>query len=398
MTGTGHQAINNLITDSGHWGISLNNCNYCKAKDNEIDRAGWAGININTSNALDTSLNNQVVTNLLQDDNVLANPSGSIENSSSAASGLTDGTLVEGNTVRFLVFGPAEACNGTTYLTIVDSGCKEGIQTTDGPYHTTYIGNRVYNSALEGIVCGGVGCVVTGNTCDTCGLSGGGGIMWSYGSTGTTPVGDAVYANNVITNSSSKTLLYCGSVESKNTASATYENIKFANNVCSGGLSTVSPAFTNGFRYVNTGSGTVTLNDVDFIGNTVSDKVTTPFNLSYAHTTNVVSLENNIPMPAPTYSSGFSTGAPTIFGGYPSFTVTIGTTPSSSGTLTMPITALTGWTIFCVDMTSPLTGGGYDIKETANTTTSVTVSGYSTAFMLAAWTAGDVLHCQAAPY
>jgi hypothetical protein len=64
----------------------------------------------------------------------------------------------------------------------------------------------------------------------------------------------------------------------------------------------------------------------------------------------------------------------------------------------MPITALTGWTIFCVDMTSPLTGGGYDIKETANTTTSVTVSGYSTAFMLAAWTAGDVLHCQAAPY
>ncbi len=242
--------------------------------------------------------------------------------------------------------------------------------------------------------------------------------MWSYGgagieSTTSAIVGDAVYANNVVTNSSSTTLLYCGSIQSANvnnpspSLTVTYENIKFADNVCSGvdvNNSGSAGGFTNGFRFANNNTHATVidaLSDVDFIGNTVSDNVASPFKFTYSTggsvTTGVVLMENNTPMPTPAYSSGFSTGAPTITGGYPSFTITIGTTPGMSGTLTMP-TALTGWTITCVDVTSPTTGGGYNIKETANTATSVTVSGYNTGGTAAAWTASDVLHCQAIPF
>ena len=89
----------------------------------------------------------------------------------------------------------------------------------------------------------------------------------------------------------------------------------------------------------------MTLNDVDFNGNTASDKITNQFSLTYSNTTGVVFLENDVPMPSPMYSSGFSTGAPTILGGYPSFTVTVGTGPSSTGKLILP-KALTGWTAY----------------------------------------------------
>ena len=397
-SGNDHQILNNLITDSGHVGVNLSSCNYCIVENNEIDGSGWEAVMVNPANMSpppQTSYQNQILNNLVQNSQATNSQTqgqiGIACTFTGCVGGTTDGTLVQGNTVR----NDTPACNGN--LTTGATGCKEGIQSTDKAYHTTYIGNHVYNSYLEGIVCGGIGCVVTGNTCDTCGLNGGGGIMWSYGGSGST-AGDAVYANNVITNSSpSKTLLYCGSVESTNSSSVTYENIKFANNICSGFLSGASPGFTNGFRYVNTGSGTVTLSDVDFIGNTANDSITTPFKFTYTRTTGVVAMESDVPMPTPTYSSGFSTGVPTIFGGYPSFTVTIGTTPSSSGTLTMPITALTGWTISCVDA-SLTTGGGFYIKETANTTTSVTVAGYNNSLASAAFTAGDVLQCQAAPF
>ena len=50
----------------------------------------------------------------------------------------------------------------------------------------------------------------------------------------------------MITTASASTLAYRGSVLSNNASSATYENIKFANNVCSGVLSSATVAFTNG--------------------------------------------------------------------------------------------------------------------------------------------------------
>lgn len=302
-------------------------------------------------------------------------------------------------------------------------GCKEGIQSTDQAYHSTYIGNHVFNSELEGMVCGGIGCVVVGNTCDACGqkgTSGGGALMYSYGggaipSTGSTAtVGDAIFANNVVTNSSSATPLYCGSIQSANQTvvstpplTVTYENIKFSNNICSGVdvMATGSAGgFTNGFRFSNNnpnGNIIQNLSNVEFIGNSAGDNVTSPFKFNYSVgssvTTGAVLMENNNPMPSPTYTSGFSTGAPTIAGGYPSFTLTIGSAPSSTGTLAMP-NAFTGWTISCVDVNNATTTGGYYIKETANTATSVTVTGYNASGVATAWTTGDILHCQASPF
>jgi hypothetical protein len=404
MTGTDHQVLNNLITDSGHIGVSLSLCNSCIVRDNEIDRAGWAGIVVNTATS-GTSLNNRIITNLLEDDNVLANPGGSIEISCSMGTSCgysTDGTLVEGNTVRFLVLSPTiSACTGSgTLLTTLDTGCNEGIQSTDRAYHTTFLGNHVYNSILEGLVCGAIGCVVVGNTCDACGLSGGGALMWSYGVASTIPVGDAVYANNVITDSNTTlTLLYCASLQSTNSSSVTYENIKFVNNTCSGGLSGATAGFTNGFRYVNTGGGTVTLSDVDFSGNTASDKITTPFKLTYTNTTGVVLLNNNIPMPAPTISSGFGTSPSIVNNNGPySFTINVGTGGTANSGIIGFYAAPDGWSVSCTDVTNPTTGGGFLTKQTASTTTTATVKGYSSAGAPAVWTASDILNCQASPY
>lgn len=90
---------------------------------------------------------------------------------------------------------------------------------------------------------------------------------------------------------------------------------------------------------------------------------------------------------APTYSSGFSTGTPTIAGGTTgAFNVTIGATPGATGGLTMP-SAATGWNCVGVDRT---TAAG-TIRETASATNSVT-------FALASTVASDVLQFQCTGY
>lgn len=90
---------------------------------------------------------------------------------------------------------------------------------------------------------------------------------------------------------------------------------------------------------------------------------------------------------APTYSSGFSTGTPTITGATTAaFLVTIGATPASTGALTMPAAA-TGWVCLGSDQT---TAAG-TIRETASTTTSVT-------FALASTVASDKLQLQCVAY
>ncbi len=156
--------------------------------------------------------------------------------------------------------------------------------------------------------------------------------MWSYSggaipATGSTAiVGDALYADNVVTNSSPTLLLYCGSIQSINTGTSsitvTYENIKFANNICSGVNvnNIMSPGkFTNGFRFSNNNpNGTViqALSNVEFIGNTAGDNVGTRFKFDYSVTgmsgtsvtTGVVLMENNTPMPSPAFPTGSGFG------------------------------------------------------------------------------------------
>jgi hypothetical protein len=90
---------------------------------------------------------------------------------------------------------------------------------------------------------------------------------------------------------------------------------------------------------------------------------------------------------APTYTSGFSTGTPTIVGTTTAaFTVAIGATPAVSGVLGMPV-ASTGWNCLGVDRT---TSAG-TIRETTTNTTSVT-------FALSSTIASDVLQFQCTGY
>ena len=90
---------------------------------------------------------------------------------------------------------------------------------------------------------------------------------------------------------------------------------------------------------------------------------------------------------APTYSSGFSTGTPTITGSTSAaFLVTLGATPGATGVLTMP-GANTGYVCLGSDQT---TAAG-TVRETGSTTTTVT-------FALASTVAADKLQIQCVGY
>jgi hypothetical protein len=95
---------------------------------------------------------------------------------------------------------------------------------------------------------------------------------------------------------------------------------------------------------------------------------------------------------SPTISSGFG-GSPSIVtsNGTAAFRVNVGTGgTASSGLIGLP-NAKNGWACNAVDITSPTTGGGYYVKQTAGTTSSVTLTGYNTSGSPAAWTANDIL-------
>lgn len=106
-----------------------------------------------------------------------------------------------------------------------------------------------------------------------------------------------------------------------------------------------------------------------------------------------------ISLSPPTITSGFG-GSPSISesNGTAVFTITIGRSgSSSSGVLTMP-TANNGWQCDAIDMTNPTKGGGYYVKQTAGSTTSVTLTGYNTSGSAAAWSPGDVLRVKCSGY
>jgi hypothetical protein len=97
---------------------------------------------------------------------------------------------------------------------------------------------------------------------------------------------------------------------------------------------------------------------------------------------------------APTVSSGFGS-SPTIptNNGTVAFTINVGTGgTASSGVISLP-TATTGWKVNCTDLTTP---GTNLTKQTAVSTTTATITNYnSTTGVAAAWTASDILYCDA---
>jgi len=99
----------------------------------------------------------------------------------------------------------------------------------------------------------------------------------------------------------------------------------------------------------------------------------------------------------PTVSSGFGT-SPSInqYNGTAGFQIIIGTGgTASTGVVTLP-TAADGWACDAADVTTQSTSVFYT-KETAYTTTSVTLTQYNDAAVATAWTAGDhvVVKCSA---
>ena len=93
---------------------------------------------------------------------------------------------------------------------------------------------------------------------------------------------------------------------------------------------------------------------------------------------------------APTISSGFGASAAIVGTGTAAFMVKVGTKPAASGTIVLP-RATNGWNCFAFDVTSPMLGGGYSVKQTADSTTSVTLAGYDASGSPRNWAANDML-------
>ena len=103
---------------------------------------------------------------------------------------------------------------------------------------------------------------------------------------------------------------------------------------------------------------------------------------------------------APTIASGFgSTPSIAASNGTSAFTVNVGTGGSaSSGVLTLP-TASTGWNCVVNDLTAAAGHVAYNTRQTASTTTSVTVENQTTSTGAAvAWAASDILRLSCFAY
>lgn len=93
---------------------------------------------------------------------------------------------------------------------------------------------------------------------------------------------------------------------------------------------------------------------------------------------------------APTISSGFgTTPSVTANNGTAAFRINVGTGgTATNGVVGLP-TAANGWNCFASDITTPATG--HTIKQTATSTTSVTLTNYNNAGTATAWTASDII-------
>lgn len=101
---------------------------------------------------------------------------------------------------------------------------------------------------------------------------------------------------------------------------------------------------------------------------------------------------------APTISSGFGTNPSIVTSnGTAAFTINVGTGGTAqTGVIGLP-TATTGWSVYCADVTTQ-SSTVFVTKQTASATTSATIGLFDAAGAAAAWTASDILVCQATGY
>lgn len=100
---------------------------------------------------------------------------------------------------------------------------------------------------------------------------------------------------------------------------------------------------------------------------------------------------------APVIASGFGTSpAVTVGNNTVGFEITVGTSNSGSGVITLP-TAPNGWFCDATDITTTSTTVA-QTKESANSATSCTLQNYSDVAVAHAWVDGDVILINAVPF
>lgn len=223
-------------------------------------------------------------------------------------------------------------------------------------------------------------------------------------------------------------------VDASTASSATGINIKSAAAAGGVALSAISSGTNENLTIDAKGSGTITLGGTS-TGATIIPKVTlygpdgSTYNLTVEDNTSLnrtslaaagnigikggvganIWMQNPIILNASAPSLIISTTTPTIasgFGTSPSLTVNSGTAAfqinvgtggtASSGTITMPASS-NGWSCSAADITTQSTTVFYT-KQTASTTTSVTLTNYNTAGAAAAWVASDKLNVMCMGY
>lgn len=149
-------------------------------------------------------------------------------------------------------------------------------------------------------------------------------------------------------------------------------------------LQTLSSGLTVSSGNVTVSSGNLTL--------TSGNATLTSGNLTLSSGNIVYGTKLLVSATAPTIASGFGT-SPSISGsnGTAAFQVTVGTGgTASTGVITMP-TANAGWSCSAADVTTA-SSSVYLTRQTASTTTSVTITNYNTAGTATAWVAGDKIN------
>jgi hypothetical protein len=162
----------------------------------------------------------------------------------------------------------------------------------------------------------------------------------------------------------------------------------------------VNSSYVNGLQILpsNTGGG-VGLNAIGSdtnIGINIVPKGTgtvaiTRLSVPQTATFNSIGVANlAVSAAAPTISSGFGTSpSVTANNGTAAFRINVGTGGlATNGVVGLP-TAANGWNCFASDITRPATG--HTIKQSAGTTTSVTLTNYNNTGTATAWAASDII-------
>ena len=149
---------------------------------------------------------------------------------------------------------------------------------------------------------------------------------------------------------------------------------------------------TNGIAYVRSIAGTLATGSLSVTGEIdVSSNINTTSRYRLSSSTFISAT-------APTIASGFGTSPSVVASnGTVAFTINVGTGGTAqTGVITMP-TAANGWVVH-VENLSTRSSTVFQTKQTATTTTSVTIGSFDAAGAASAWVASDVLAITAMGY